>query len=132
MKKSAGIIIRDKQLLVLRSRGKNIFFAPGGKPEEGENPEEALIRELREEINIHVAAHDLRFFGNYQAPAAGYEDVILNMDVYFVDGYRGKISPANEIEETRWIDSQNIANVKVSSIFKEQVLPALVDLALVK
>ncbi len=36
--KAAGIIIRDKKLLVERSKGKEFFIAPGGTIEEGETP----------------------------------------------------------------------------------------------
>src|SRR4051812_20782408 len=47
--KAGGIIIRDKKLLVERSKGKDFFKTPGGSIELGETPKQALVRELLEE-----------------------------------------------------------------------------------
>ena len=41
-----GIIIKDKKLLFARATGEDFFFGPGGKIEDGETPEQAMIREL--------------------------------------------------------------------------------------
>ena len=62
MHKSEGIIIKDKSLLVLRSKGKDIFFASGGKLDQGETIEQALCRELYEEINIELKSTDFTYF----------------------------------------------------------------------
>ena len=48
--KSAGIIVRDKKLLITRTKGKPHFFSPGGKIEGGETPAQSLVRELKEEL----------------------------------------------------------------------------------
>lgn len=60
---SAAIIVENKKILcVQRNKGKYDYISykyefPGGKLEEGENEEDALKRELSEELNlqIHVA-----------------------------------------------------------------------------
>jgi mutator protein MutT len=53
-----GIIRRDGQLLVIqRAKGVSVPLAwcfPGGHIEEGETQAEALVREMREEINVIV------------------------------------------------------------------------------
>jgi len=55
---AAGLIVRDGRLLITQRTqppalaGKWEF--PGGKIEEGESPEVALARELREEIGVDV------------------------------------------------------------------------------
>ena len=55
---TAGIAFRDnKFLLALRIPGTSIgesWEFPGGKAEKGEAPEEALIREFWEELNIKI------------------------------------------------------------------------------
>ena len=43
---------------------------PGGKPEAGENPETALIRELKEELNFSVLPEDLVPLGRFTDTAA--------------------------------------------------------------
>ena len=44
--KAGGILIRDRRILVGRTRGKSSFIAPGGLLEVGETSQESLVREL--------------------------------------------------------------------------------------
>ena len=44
--KAAGILIKDRKLLVVRGEGKDFFKSPEGKLDPGENSVEALVREL--------------------------------------------------------------------------------------
>ena len=53
----AGILCRGQVLLAQRREGKplaGLWEFPGGKVEQGEFPEDALLRELKEELNITV------------------------------------------------------------------------------
>ena len=50
--KLALILVRGRRQLVARSRGKTVFFTPGGKRELGESDEEALRRECKEEATV--------------------------------------------------------------------------------
>jgi 8-oxo-dGTP diphosphatase len=60
---SAGILIEQgRVLLTQRKKGSHLAGAwefPGGKVEPGEDPREALARELREELGIEAAASDV-------------------------------------------------------------------------
>ena len=53
-----AIITREKHFLVIKRsatvRSPNQFCFPGGMIEEGETPQEALVREMSEELNIDV------------------------------------------------------------------------------
>ena len=57
---SAAIIVENKKILcVQRNKGKYDYISykfefPGGKLEEGENEEEALKREISEELNLEI------------------------------------------------------------------------------
>jgi len=124
--KAAGIIIRDRRLLVGRSAGKTVFVSPGGKIEPGETPARALVRELQEELTLSVREADLQEFGTFYAEAAGSHNQgkHLRMDIFVVTAYRGDITPDNEIEELRWINSSDDTG-DVGSIFAHEVLPRL-------
>lgn len=84
--------IRDNDRLLLiekkRGVGKGLFNGPGGKIEEGENPKECAIREVREEINVQLPEDavekrgDLRFvFG---------DDPFMHVHVFHADQFHGK------------------------------------------
>ncbi|MCA9348785.1 NUDIX domain-containing protein [Candidatus Saccharibacteria bacterium] len=123
--KVAGIIIKDRQLLVVREFGKSVFFSPGGKIEPGESKERVLMRELAEELGIQTTPKDFRPFGHYKAEAAGKVGAMLEMDVLMVTNYEGQIRAGSEIEELAWVDSQNQAGLELGSIFEHHVIPEL-------
>jgi mutator protein MutT len=123
LQKAAGILIKDGTLLVCRTRGKDTFFAPGGRLEAGETPEQALIRELREEVGIEVSSIDLQPFGTFMAPASGDESTLLRMDVFRVGAWQGEPHPSCEVEEIAWITSAD--EVRLGSIFAHEVVPRL-------
>ena len=132
MHKSAGIIIKDGTLLVLRSKGKDTFYAPGGKLDSGETPEQALCRELQEEVSIVVAEDALTLFGRFEPPAHDKAGITLVMDVFFVNDYSGEVVASNEIEECQWVDSSNVDDIAISTIFRNEVFPRLVEQGLVE
>ena len=123
--KAGGILIQDRKFLVTRSRGKDIFYAPGGRIEQGEDSESALVRELEEELSIRVKKEHLKPFGTFFHPGAGEEHLTIKMDVFLVEAWEGEIAPGNEIEEFLWISSSPPSNIKIGSIFGEEVLPRL-------
>lgn len=50
--RTAGLIIRDGLLLAMTERGIGHYYLPGGRVRMGETMEEALYRELREELGV--------------------------------------------------------------------------------
>ncbi len=123
--KVGGVILKDKKLLVARSKGKDFFVAPGGKIEDEESSRQALVRELQEEVRITIQEEKLSLFGEFYANAAGEESLKIRMDVFLVDEWTGDIQPDNEIEEIMWIDSRNMNSVSIGSIFEHEVMPRL-------
>lgn len=123
--KAMGILIRDRKVLVSRSKGKTVFIGPGGKLEDGETAQEALVRELHEELQIQVRAADLQEFGTFSALAAGDESKTVLAHVFLVSEWEGEIAANNEIEEILWICSDIPPSIDVGSIFRDDVLPRL-------
>ena len=96
--KIAFIHIKDKKVLVTLSKGKSIWYQPGGKREEGESDEETLIRDLKEELSIDIIPSTVIYYGTFKAQAHGKsEGVIVQMTCYVAD-FEGKLKPANEID----------------------------------
>lgn len=128
--KAAGIIIKNKRLLVERSAGKDFYIAPGGKLEQGESAKQALVRELYEEYGIIVHQADLLPFGTFSAAAANTPWQTVQMEVFTVTAWQGEII-AKESQDLQWIDSKTVANIPVGSIFAHEVLPQLTRMNLV-
>ncbi len=72
---------------------------PGGKVEAGEEPEEALIRELEEELGIEVAKGDL---APLTFASHAYPDFHVLMPVYLCRRWRGTVT-ANEGQELAFV-----------------------------
>lgn len=130
--KAAGIIVRDKKLLVVRSKGKDIFFAPGGKLEENETYEQALVRELQEELSMEIDERHYEHFGVFTAEADDKPGVILHMMTFFIKNYGGPLQASSEIEELAWVDAANTNGISIGSIFRHEVLPRLAAQGLVE
>lgn len=131
IRKAAGILLKDKKLLVEKSFGKESFISPGGSIEEGESPEEALIRELKEEFSIEVRAKDLEIFGTFSASAANHPGQFVEMNVFIVNNWQGEPIASSEVEEIAWIDSAIPEDMKVGSIFAHDVIPKLKEEGLI-
>jgi mutator protein MutT len=129
--KAAGIIINDRKLLFARAKDMDFFIDPGGKIEEGETAEQALVRELNEELTIDVNMADLEFFGEYVAEAANHKGKTVHMKAFVVKKWQGDIKPSAEVEELRWLTSKLPDDIQVGSIFGGKVLPRLHELGLV-
>jgi len=49
-----GVIEKNGKILVCKKKDKDYYFFPGGHVEFGEKIEEALVRELKEELNLSI------------------------------------------------------------------------------
>lgn len=125
--KLAWLYIQDGQLLGARSKDKVHFYTPGGKRELGESDEQALIREIKEEISVDLIASSINYASTFEAPADGKgEGVIVKLTCYFAD-FEGELRPNSEIEEIKFIDYKNksafsLAGIKVMEWLKAQHL----------
>lgn len=112
--KLGWIEIRDGAILMARSKGKDTFYVPGGKREAGETDEQALAREVSEELSVEIVGGTLKFVGIFQAQAHGKpEGVQVKMTCYQAQ-YAGDIAAAAEIEDIRWMrydDKHEVAPV---------------------
>lgn len=105
--KLAWIHIHDGRLLAVRSRGKDAFFLPGGKRETGESDEQALVREVEEELSVRLRPETLRPLHVFEAQAHGQPAGVLVRMTCFTGEYTGELRAAAEIEEVAWLDHRD-------------------------
>ena len=97
--KLAFIHIVGQKILMSLSRGKDTWYIPGGKREGNETDEEALIREVKEELSVKLLPHTIKKYGVFEAQAHGHpEGVMVRMTCYLSD-YEGVLLPESEIEK---------------------------------
>ncbi len=106
--KLAWIRIEDRKVLVALSRGKDVWYIPGGKREPQENDAEALMREIKEELSVSIVPRTITYVGTFEAPADGkVKGVDVKMSCYQAD-YDGSLAPAAEIAEFAWFTNDDV------------------------
>lgn len=121
---AAMIIDADFRLLLVRKRNTEKFMLPGGKIDQGETALEALIRELREEIDFNVTAKDAIFIDEYEAEAANEPNYRIQSQLFSIALDRTiVISPQAEIEETIWLEPNKKHNLNFAPLIKEKIIP---------
>lgn len=107
--KVVAAIITDGDKIYATQRGygefKDGWEFPGGKVEEGETSEEALIREIKEELGIEIKVDDYLTTIEYD-----YPKFHLSMDCFFCHIEEG--SPTLlEHEAARWLSGDQLEQV---------------------
>lgn len=110
-------------MLLAYSNNKKAWYLPGGKIEKGESPQQALLREMWEELTLRVDTKLLKYYCHITAPAYGEAtNLIMEQDCYLYELHE-RISPNNEIGAIRFFDSYSYQQepaqvVGVLDIFK--------------
>ena len=103
-------VIRDNDRIFATQRGygnyKGWWEFPGGKIEAGETPQEALKREIREELDTLVEVGDLVACVEYD-----YPEFHLSMDCFWCTVVEGRLT-LNEAEDARWLSKDSLMSVK--------------------
>jgi 8-oxo-dGTP diphosphatase len=107
---AAAVIDPDLRVLITqRPPGKpmaGLWEFPGGKVQEGETPEQALIRELFEELDIDVCPTCL---APLTFASHSYEQFHLLMPVFQIRTWDGVVTP-KEGQQMKWVRTNRLAD----------------------
>ncbi len=119
---AALLIGSDGQTLLVRKRGTQAFMQPGGKIDAGEQPADALARELHEELNLRIEPGAAVYLGKFSAPAVNEPGFTVEAELFQVQ-IDEPVSPAAEIEEVRWIDPAGDGGLVLAPLTRDLILP---------
>lgn len=116
----------DGHILTARKRGTNRFMLVGGKPEPGEDPRDAAVREVAEEIGLEIGRGDLELVGMWRTNAANESGRDVHGTAYLVKfKLAQKPKPSREIEELRWLDPAGEWPDNLAPLLQTRIMPAL-------
>lgn len=99
----AWVRVAEGTILCTRSRGKDVFYIPGGKREAGETELDTLVREIKEELTVDLLPDTARHVGTYREQAHAQADgVVVVMSCYTAD-FQGTPTASSEIAELGWL-----------------------------
>ena len=104
----AAVIRKDNRIFATQ-RGygefKDGWEFPGGKIEEGETPEQALAREIKEELDMEIEVGKLIDTIEYD-----YPKFHLSMDCFWCEIMQGGLE-LKEHEAARWLSKEELYSV---------------------
>ncbi|MFZ5944142.1 MAG: (deoxy)nucleoside triphosphate pyrophosphohydrolase [Bacillota bacterium] len=103
---SAAILIKDNLILIAKRDDEdflaNLWEFPGGKVEEGETPQQCLVREMKEEFNVEVSV------GNFFAESIyHYSHASVRLLAYWTVLEGGQLTP-HVHKEIKFIPVQDL------------------------
>lgn len=102
-------VIRSEDKIFATARGYGEFKGqwefPGGKIEPGEIPQEALTREIQEELDVKIEVGDLIDTVEYDYPSFH-----ISMDCFWCIVTEGEIT-LKEAEDARWLGKDELYSV---------------------
>ncbi len=124
---ACALIDADGRVLIAqRPQGRpmaGLWEFPGGKVEPGEQPEQSLIRELKEELGIVVKQECL---APLTFASHGYPDFHLLMPLYVCRRWEGIVA-AREAQKLKWVRPNDLRNYPMPPA-DEPLIPHLTTL----
>ena len=108
--KVVAAVIKDANRIFATARGygdyKGWWEFPGGKVEQGETPQQALVREIKEELDTEISVGELIDTVEYDYPAFH-----LSMDCFWAEVVAGNLV-LKEAAAAKWLTKETLDSVK--------------------
>ncbi|GHD46586.1 NUDIX domain-containing protein [Mycetocola manganoxydans] len=125
---AAVALIRDRRMLMVTARGRDVVYLPGGKLDAGESPADAAAREAREEVSIELVPGSVRELFTVVTQAHGEPDGRQVRMVVFAADSLDEPQPSAEVSEVHWVTTADLHRCPPAG---SEVLRRLAELDLV-
>lgn len=126
--KCGAIILRNKKLLIVKPKSKDYWIFVGGKPESGETLEQALIREVLEELSVKVVNLSKLYLISPIEKAIGNKDNRTVQIFAFIVNINDQPKANSEIEKIHWLSRKEFEceKFKLGSVLHNHAIPKLI------
>jgi|SRR3989338_5259504 len=124
LKRISAVVIKDKKILLVTGYDESFYWTPGGKAEENEGAEDALRREIKEELNLNIMS--LRKYMKYIGENLTTKKT-MEVDCYLVKT-KGVLKPQKEITKFIWAKKEDILSKKfiLTKNTRDNLIPNLI------
>lgn len=105
------IYIENNKILLVKSFKHNAYYVPGGKLEAGEDEVSAIIREVKEEIDVDLDHQSIKHYGDFTNQAHDEPKGTQVSIVCYTAKHQGNPKPSNEIEKMQYFSHQEYHNI---------------------
>ena len=114
-----ALLVRSGKVLVTRDSRDNKFELPGGRLDNGEEPKEGMLREIREELGVQAQIEEI--FDIRTAWHARDEETMIF--IYYVlsmvDETAAFTPDPLEVAQMQWVDAESVNDLKYFEQFEE-------------
>ena len=121
--RATALIVQNHKLLVTQDKGK--YYTIGGAIQVNERTEDAVVREVREELGVKAQAGQLAFVVENRFEQAGvhYHNIEFHYLVDLLEDAPLTMQEDEKMQPCEWIDLDQLQNIQLVPAFLKTALP---------
>ncbi len=119
---SSALFMNDRnETLLVRKKGTTHFIQPGGKIAPEETAVQALLREVKEELEYDIIEKQIEYIGEFSSTAIYEKNCRVTSKLFLIKGHFTPM-PKREIEEARWVSIDEAYQMPIAPLTRDHVL----------
>ena len=121
--RGTALIVQNRKLLVTKDKGK--YYTIGGAIQVNERTEDAVVREVREELGVKVQAGQLAFVveNRFEEDGVYWHNIEFHYLVDLLEDAPLTMQEDEKRQPCEWIDLDQLQNIQLVPAFLKTALP---------